>query len=261
MAKNLIISLIQTSLHWEDVEKNLQMFTVKLGSEELKNTDLIILPEMFNTGFTMNPALFAEEMNGQTVNWMQKMAKEKNAVITGSLIIKDGLKYYNRLIWMQPDGELHYYDKRHLFRMANEQEHFSAGMERVIFNIHGWRICPMICYDLRFPVWSRNRNDYDLLFYIANWPEKRNNAWSSLLVARAIENLCYVAGVNRVGNDGNEILYSGNSALIDYKGVYMAASIPLVNEILTMELSYSDLQDYKKSFPAHLDADDFEIKI
>jgi omega-amidase len=259
--KNLTISLIQADLHWEDVEKNLLMFSKILDSEELKKADLIVLPEMFNTGFTMNSAFFAEEMTGKTVEWMQKAAIKKKAVITGSLIIKENNNYYNRLIWMKPDGFLHFYDKRHLFRMANEHEHFSAGKERVVFNINGWRVCPMICYDLRFPVWSRNRDDYDLLIYVANWPQKRSHAWQSLLMARAIENLCYVAGVNRVGTDNKENLYSGDSAIIDFRGEYLATAIPLANEILTMELSYLDLMEFKKSFPAHLDADDFEIRI
>jgi omega-amidase len=259
MAKNLVVSLIQSSLHWEDVGKNLQMFTEKFQNEELNGSDLIILPEMFNTGFTMKSELFAESMDGKTVSWMREMAAQKNAVVAGSLIIKSEGKNYNRLVWMLPDGVVHFYDKRHLFRMAGENEHFSPGKERVIFNIKGWRICPLICYDLRFPIWSRNSNNFDLLFYVANWPERRSHAWRSLLVARAIENLCYVAAVNRVGTDGKEVLFSGDSAIIDFRGEYLATTIPHVEEVLKMELSLDDLLSFRASFPAHLDADDYEI--
>lgn len=260
MPQELKISLVQTELHWENPPKNLLMFSELLSENEIK-TDLIILPEMFNTGFTMNSALFAEEMDENTINWMRKTAWEYNCVITGSLIIKENDKFYNRLIWMKPDGNFHYYDKRHLFRMAKEDKHFTAGTEKIILELKGWKICPLICYDLRFPVWSRNKNDYDVLIYIANWPEKRSYAWKNLLIARSIENLAYVIGVNRVGSDGNDVVYSGDSAVINPKGDYVATTIQYKTEIINFDLSFEELEDYRKKFPAHLDADDFEIKI
>jgi omega-amidase len=255
----LRITIIQTDLFWENPKKNLEMLQNKILGE-VEETDLIVLPEMFNTGFTMNSALFAEDPDGPTIDWMRRMAHGKNAVIAGSLIVRENNKYFNRLIWMLPGGDFHYYDKRHLFRMAEEHKHFSPGKERVIMEIHGWKIFPLICYDLRFPVWSRNREDYDVLIYIANWPEKRGHAWRSLLVARAIENTAYVAGVNRVGTDGKDILYAGDSAIIDFRGEYLAATRPLMEEILTMELSYEDLLDFRASFPVQLDSDDFELR-
>ena len=258
MNEELTISLVQTELHWENPGKNLEMFSRLLSADDLV-TDLIVLPEMFNTGFTMKSSVFAEEMSGTTVSWMRKKAFEKNCVITGSLIIKENESFYNRLIWMMPDGNYHYYDKRHLFRMAGEHNFFTAGKEKVITTLKGWKIRPLICYDLRFPVWSRNKNDYDLLIYTANWPEKRSFAWKNLLISRAIENLSYVAGINRVGSDGNEILYSGDTAIIDPKGNYIATSRQFENEIITINLSYDELQDFRKSFPANLDADDFKI--
>ncbi|MDQ3192009.1 MAG: amidohydrolase [Bacteroidota bacterium] len=261
MREDLKINLIQTDLHWEDPEKNLLMFS-ELISENKAESDLIILPEMFNTGFTTNSALFAEEVNGITISWMRQTAKEQNCVITGSLVITENENFYNRLIWMKPDGNFHHYDKRHLFRMSGEHKHFTAGTDKIIVELKGWKICPLICYDLRFPVWSRNQNnDYDILIYIANWPEKRSYVWKSLLVSRSIENLSYVIGVNRVGIDGNDISYAGDSAIIDAKGNYVAVTIQYKTEILSFDLSFDELKEFRNSFPAHLDADDFEIKI
>ncbi|HET6245404.1 MAG: amidohydrolase [Bacteroidetes bacterium] len=260
MPEELKISLVQTDLHWENPEKNLLMLSELIAMDKA-NVDLIVLPEMFNTGFTMKSALFAEEMNGNTMQWMRNTANEKNCVITGSLIIKENENYYNRLIWMQPNGDFHSYDKRHLFRMAGENDNFTAGRERLIVHLKGWKICPLICYDLRFPVWSRNKNDYDLLIYIANWPEKRSYAWKNLLIARGIENIAYVAAVNRVGADDSEMMYSGDSSILDFTGNYIASSIPYKTEVITIELSFEELEVFRQNFPAHLDADEFEIKL
>ncbi len=255
---DLKITLIQTKLHWENVEANLAMFAEKITSIK-ESTDLILLPEMFSTGFSMNPETLAEEMNGRAMNWMYEQAKAKNAVVCGSLIIKENDKYYNRLIWMRPDFAFSFYDKRHLFRYGEENNHYSGGHAKIIEELNGWKICPLVCYDLRFPVWSRNRENYDLLLYIANWPERRNHAWKSLLVARAIENQTYVAGLNRVGDDGNNIYHSGDSSLIDYKGeiIFQQAKEEFVK---TFTLTKEPLEAYRKEFPVLMDRDEFEFK-
>ncbi len=259
MLENLKISIIQTSLYWQDKRANLKMFEELMAPLKDK-TDLIVLPEMFSTGFTMEARKYAEEMNGPTVKWMRTMARELNTRIIGSIIIEEKDKYYNRLIWVEPWDIFGTYDKRHLFRMAEEHHHYTAGKNKLIESIKGWRICPLICYDLRFPVWSRNKNDYDVSIYIANWPERRNHAWKTLLMARAIENQCYVVGVNRIGVDGNGISHSGDSAIIDPKGFVISKTKPHEISVETLELNYSDLAEYRKSFPVGLDADDFEIK-
>ncbi len=227
-------------------------------------TDIIILPEMFTTGFSMNAMAHAEEMDGRAMSWMQKMAANKDAVIVGSMMMKESGLYYNRLIWMHPNGQYEVYDKRHLFRMANEQDHYTAGTSRVIIQLKGWNICPLICYDLRFPVWSRNRlldseYDYDVLIYVANWPERRAHAWRSLLVARAIENQSYVIGVNRIGKDGNDVMYSGDSAVIDFTGERLSRTERYGDRCETVTISKEDLQNFRTSFPAALDADQFTI--
>jgi omega-amidase len=257
---DLNITIVQSDIVWENKTENLKMFSEKLSSLSV-TTDLIILPEMFNTGFTMQSEVFSEEKDGPTLEWMRSIALQKNCVLTGSYIVKEANQYFNRLVWMKPDGEYHYYNKRHLFRMAEEHLRFAQGRERVIFKIKGWRICPLICYDLRFPVWSRNRNDFDLLIYIASWPAKRNHAWKTLLAARAIENLCYVAGVNRVGTDGHEVEYSGDSVLIDPKGFPLVAIKPMEEEIVNLNLSYDNLNSFRESFPAYLDADEYQVNI
>mgnify|MGYP000873672848 CR=1 FL=1 len=260
----LSISMVQTRLFWQDRQQNLDWFDSRL---ELitGQTDIIILPEMFTTGFSMNASSIAEEMGGPAMQWMAKKAADKNAVIVGSMMMKEAGSFYNRLIWMNPDGRFEYYDKRHLFRMANEHEHYSSGKSRVIFQHKGWKICPLICYDLRFPVWSRNRMvkedyDYDVLIYVANWPERRAHAWKSLLVARAIENQAYVVGVNRIGTDGNEVIYSGDSALIDYMGERLSRTERFGDRCETVVISKSELDDFRKSFPAAMDADQFIIQ-
>jgi omega-amidase len=258
-AENLNVTFVQSDIIWENKHENLKNFSEKIKAHK-EASDIIILPEMFNTGFTMDSNKFAEQPEGLTFQWMKDISAEKGCVVTGSYIVEDNKEYYNRLVWMLPDGTFHYYNKRHLFRMAGEHEHFSAGKKRIILELKGWRICPLICYDLRFPGWSRNRNDFDLLIYIASWPAKRNHAWKTLLAARAIENLCYVAGVNRVGADGNDNEYSGDSSIIDPRGFPIAATKPMEEEIATVALSYRDLISFRKSFPAHLDADYYEVQ-
>jgi omega-amidase len=255
------ITLIQSDLSWENREKNLAMFSEKISSI-VEETNLIILPEMFSTGFTMNAASNAEGLNGPSVKWMEKTAKEKNCVVTGSLIINENGKYYNRLIWMSPDG-YKYYDKRHLFSYAGENNTYSHGKNKIIVDLNGWKILPLICYDLRLPIWSRrNKNaDYDLLVYVANWPERRVHAWKQLLIARAIENQCYVAGVNRTGNDGNDIFHSGESAMIDFKGDYLSNFIPSENSIKTFTLSKEPLDKFRRQFAFFEDGDAFEVKM
>lgn len=254
---NLRVTLLQSKLHWENIDANLQMFEEKISS--IEGTDIILLPEMFSTGFSMKPELFAEEMNGKAVTWMRTMAEQKKAVICGSGMIKENGKYFNRLIWMQPNGVLLTYDKHHLFSMGDENNHYAAGNEKLIIDYKGWKICPLVCYDLRFPVWSRNTDNYDLLLYVANWPERRIHAWKSLLVARTIENQCYTIGLNRVGEDGNNIYHSGDSSVIDMKGeiLFQKSNDEIIH---TIELSKSDLDNYRKEFPVLNDRDEFEIK-
>ncbi len=256
--QNLKISLVQTNLHWENPTANLAMLEEKIFNIS-EATDLVILPEMFTTGFSMKVEQFAEPMNLTTTRWMKQMAAQTGAVVTGSVIIKERESYYNRLLWVTPEGEVDSYDKRHLFRMAKENDVYAEGTKRLIKTIKGWQICPLICYDLRFPVWSRNVNlDYDLLIYVANWPQVRMYPWDSLLVARAIENQSYVVGVNRVGEDGNGFAHSGNSAVIDFAGKVLFREID--NEIICHHtLERSSLDEFRSGFPAYLDADKFVI--
>ncbi len=247
------VTLLQTNPYWQDTTANLAVLEEKIA--QIDETDLIILPEMFNTGFTMNVEKSAETMNLTSHRWMKMVAKQTGAVVVGSLIIKEQNKYYNRLLWVEPDGKTDFYDKRHLFRMGHEHEIFEMGNKRLIKEWKGWKICPLICYDLRFPVWSRNFNlKYDLLIYVANWGEKRIPAWDKLLMARAIENQSYVIGVNRVGIDGNNVAHNGHSAVIDYYGnpIFEAEE----NEIIHSEiLNKTALDEFRKKFPAYLDAD------
>ena len=277
--QNLSVTLIQTDLYWENPTANLANLEEKIAQIPTQ-TDLIILPEMFNSGFTMNAKSVAEPMNLTTFKWLRQQAKKANAVITGSFIVKEGEKFYNRLIWMRPDGGFEKYDKRHLFRMGNEHLTFTGGTQRLIVELKGWKICPLICYDLRFPVWSRQQAQshegtevqskrtsniepqashlYDLLIYVANWPSARSQVWDTLLQARAIENQSYCIGVNRVGDDGMGLHYSGNSTVIDFKGnplFYEKESEITHNQIL----NYQELMDFRTKFPAYLDADEFEI--
>lgn len=254
----LTLTIVQTTLHWHDADANRKMFSDKLAAAAPK-TDLIVLPEMFTTGFSMNAVELAEEPEGSTLQWMQQEAAKHKAVVTGSVITKEEDKYFNRLLWVCPDGSYAKYDKRHLFRMAKEHHTYTAGKERLIVELNGWRICPLVCYDLRFPVWSRNTgNDYDLLIYVANWPKPRNQAWRTLLQGRAIENLTYVAGVNRVGIDGNGHPYSGDSAIIHPKG-YPLLETTEAEGIHTITIDKKELEDFRTAFPAHLDADVFNL--
>ncbi len=217
MMDNLKIALIQSGLVWENPKQNRDNFAAKIRTIT-ESVDLIILPEMFTTGFTMNPGPIAETMEGETVIWMKKMASEKQSAITGSVIIKDHNQFYNRLIFVKPSGSIDVYDKRHTFTLAGEDKVYTAGTEKLIIDYKGWKICPLVCYDLRFPVWARNVENYDLLLYVANWPKPRIEAWNALLKARAIENMCYCIGVNRVGLDSNDYEYTGNSAVYNVLG-------------------------------------------
>jgi omega-amidase len=265
--ENLTVTLIQSALHWENPVANMSMFEEKIW--QIKGTtDLIILPEMFTTGFTMNARAYAEPMNLTTFKWLKQQAAQTKAVVTGSFIVKDKESYFNRLLWMRPDGSYEVYDKRHLFRMAEEHQTYTAGTTRTIPQLKGWRICPLICYDLRFPVWSRNsvvekstqQLAYDCLIYVANWPQARSHAWNTLLQARAIENLSYVIGVNRIGSDGKNIPYSGDSVVINPKGeqIFYAQDEEVIQ---TLILDAEELMAFRQKFPAYMDADAFEIKI
>lgn len=218
--EKLNVAIIQADLAWEDIESNLKMFEEKIISTE-PGVHLFVLPEMFSTGFTMNAEKLAEPSNGRTLGWMKKMAMEKSAAITGSIIVKEGAHYYNRLYFVFPDTSFETYDKHHTFTLAKEHETYTAGQKRLIVEYKGWKICPLVCYDLRFPVWARNTEDYDLLIYVANWPKKRINAWDVLLQARAIENMSYCVGVNRTGLDGNDHEYIGHSAVYNTLGEAM----------------------------------------
>lgn len=252
------IALVQTNLFWEDVDSNLLKFE-KLLENIKTETDIIVLPEMFSTGFSMHVKQFAELMDGKAVSWMKSQARRFDLVISGSLMIKEEGCFYNRFIFAKPNGEVEWYDKRHLFSMGDENIHFSPGKERKIFRLKGFRILPQICYDLRFPVFSRNRNDYDLLINSANWPSPRKDVWQTLLKARAIENQAYVAGVNRVGVDANGIRYTGESAIIDPKGKPVIFGETNSEQILHAKLSLSSLQNFRKRFSVLDDRDDFNL--
>lgn len=256
----LTITTIQANLAWEDKATNLQRFEYKI-KDIGSRTEVVILPELFSTGFSMRPEVLAETMEGEAVNWMKRVSAENNIIITGSLIIEEAGKYFNRLLWVLPNGQYGYYDKRHLFAYGKEDEHYNAGNKRLIASVKGWKINLQVCYDLRFPVWARqqqkeNETEYDLLIYVANWPERRSHAWKTLLCARAIENQCYVVGVNRVGNDGNNIYHSGNTLVIDPLGqvLYHMADEEEVN---TITLSKGKLEEVRTTFPFWKDADDF----
>lgn len=254
---DLELALIQASLAWQDPAANREHFQKLL--EQARGADLVILPEMFSTGFSMESAALAEPENGPTAHWLREQAQRIDAVICGSLIIQaaDG-SYRNRLLWARPDGSLAHYDKRHLFRMAGEHKHYRAGDEQVVLELKGWRVRPLICYDLRFPVWSRDAGGTDLLLYTANWPGARRQHWNRLLPARAIENLCYVAAVNRVGEDGKGHAYTGDSQVLDFQGeALMAAGEG--DGVFRARLSSEVLAAYRERFPAHLDADAFTL--
>lgn len=263
--QDLKITLIQSDLHWEDVEANLAMFEEKIWRIN-GSTDVIILPEMFTTGFTMAAHRLAEHMNMRTFKWMKQMADQTGALMLGSYIVKVHERYYNRLLWMEPGGNFKTYDKRHLFRMAQEHKTYSPGESLLIGTWKGWKICPLVCYDLRFPVWSRNRWDvttkklsYDVAVYVANWPTARIDAWDTLLRARAIENLSYVVGVNRIGMDGSGVEHNGHSTVVSPKGESIFTNEG-TETIHSVSLNANSLEAFRDRFPAFVDADDFTIE-
>lgn len=259
----LSITTIQTNLHWENKTENLRMLEKKILSIDVP-TEVIVLPEMFSTGFSMRPESLAEKIDGPSVNWMRKISSEKRAIITGSLIIEEEGKYFNRLIWMRPDGEFGQYNKRHLFAYAGEHEHYASGKNRFLASVNGWKILLIVCYDLRFPVWTRQQikenkeMEYDVMICVANWPERRIQAWKILLQARAIENQSYVIGVNRSGNDGNDIYYSGDSMIIDPSGEVIHTKTG-EEEVYTCILDKKTLSSTRMKLPFLQDADDFKI--
>ena len=258
MKESLNISLIQTSLFWENVEKNLSHFE-KLVSK-ISETDIILLPEMFNTAFCPKSNHLAETMEGETVSWMKEIAKNKNSAIAGTLMVKEGARVFNRLVWISKNGTIHTYDKHHLFSLIKEERYISKGTGRLIVEEDGWRICPLICYDLRFPVFSRNDVDYDVLIYLANWPVKRIEAWDTLLKARSIENQCYTIGVNRVGKDGNGIPFNGHSKVFDAFGKKLLSATKNIEEVLQIEISLDDLKLKRRQMNFLQDRDDFTLE-
>jgi len=257
MTEELTICQVQPEMVWEDINANLEMLDEFLEQVPL-NTDLIILPETFSTGFTMQAERFAEGADGRAVKWMQNVAKEKQAYVTGSLIINEDDRIYNRLYWISPDGIEGHYDKRHLFRMGREDEHFVPGESRPVFTISGFRFLPQICYDLRFPVFSRNRGDYDVIFYVANWPAPRQYVWETLTRARAMENQAYVLGVNRVGVDGPGVDHAGGTCAIGPRG-NVIRGLDDKPGILSGAISLEVIREFRNKFPVWKDADDFTI--
>jgi len=273
----LTITTIQANLLWEDKAANLQMLEEKIRNIKEK-TEVVVLPEMFSTGFSMQAEKLAEKMDGPSVMWLKKLSAEKRVIITGSLIIEEEGHFYNRLIWMLPNGQYGFYDKRHLFAYGSEDQHYTSGNKRLIASVKGWKVNLLVCYDLRFPVWSRQQmninsttpgdesaptghaqdSEYDLLIYVANWPERRNHAWKTLLQARAIENQCYVVGVNRVGNDGSSLYYSGDSMVVDAMGsvLYTKAHD---EDVFTITLQKEPLEETRNKLPFLKDADRFII--
>lgn len=259
---SLTVSLVQTNLHWENIAANLAMLEEKIMGIKEK-TELVILPEMFSTGFSMRPEVLAETMEGETIQWMKRIAAAKKIILTGSVIIEEEGNYYNRLVWMLPNGQYGIYDKRHRFAYAGEDEHYTAGSKRLIASVKGWKINLLICYDLRFPVWARQHSqseapEYDLLVYVANWPERRINAWKTLLQARAIENQSFVIGVNRVGEDGNGIPHTGESMVVDAMGEVLYQKKD-EEAVYTITLQKEPLETVREKLPFLKDADGFMI--
>lgn len=258
--KDLKITTIQTSVLWEEKAANLQYFEELIASHK-EEMEVVVLPEMFSTGFSMAPENLAEDMDGQTVAWMKKTAAKYRIILTGSIIIKDNGSYYNRMLWVQPDGLVHHYDKRHLFGFAGEDQHYAPGEKKVIVQVKGWKILLQVCYDLRFPVFARNEaaNPYDAIIYAANWPARRALAWNSLLPARAIENQCYVVGVNRTGDDGNGIAHSGNTAIYSPMGEAIYKAADFKEAVVTNTLSGADLDELRLQLPFLKDGDGFRM--
>ena len=257
---NLTITFLQAELHWHAPAANRDHLSQRLQTLAT-STDLIVLPEMFTTGFSMEAPALAEPMDGPTLAWMREQAAAYNAVVTGSVIIGEDGHYYNRLLWVRPDGTFSHYDKRHLFTLAGEDKVYTPGRQRLVEEWRGWRICPLVCYDLRFPVWSRNQaeNPYDLLLYVANWPATRRSAWVTLLRARAVENVAYTLGVNRMGTDGLGHAYAGDSALLDMQGNYLV-QVSNLETTMTHTITPGPLKEFRAKFPALSDADMFEMK-
>ena len=259
----LTITGIQTILNWENPAANRNMFEEKIKDIKEK-TEIIILPETFSTGFSMKPKELTETMEGETIKWMKRIASEKKSIITGSVIIQENENYFNRLIWMLPNGQSGLYDKRHLFAYAGENAEFTSGTKRLIASVKGWKIHLLVCYDLRFPVWARQQTqegvpEYDLLIYVANWPERRNHAWKTLLQARAIENQCYVVGVNRVGKDGNDVYHSGDSMVVDPMGEILYTKAH-EEDMFTIPLQKQKLEEVRAKLPFWKDGDNFMIQ-
>lgn len=258
-APDLKFTLIQPDIVWEDKQANLQQYEQYLSGVK-EQMEIVVLPEMFSTGFSMAPERLAEQMDGHTVQWMKDIARQYRCILTGSLIIEEGGKYYNRMLWVQPDGKTGHYDKRHLFGYAKEDEHYTGGNKRLIVSVKGFRICLQVCYDLRFPVWARNQNEeYDVLLYVANWPERRSMPWKVLLQARAIENMSYVIGVNRVGADGNGIAHSGDSSVFDPLGELMWQETDKA-VCHTITIDKERITNARAQFSFLKDADSFVIK-
>jgi omega-amidase len=255
--KNFTIFLIQSNLFWEDVHANLLHFEKLISN--IKDADIILLPEMFNTAFCPKSNHLAESMAGKTISWMKEISKTKDCAIAGTLMIKEDKKIFNRLVWISKNGTINTYDKHHLFSLIKEERYISKGKERLIIELEGWKICPLICYDLRFPVFSRNDVDYDVLIYLANWPVKRIEAWDTLLKARSIENQCYTIGVNRVGKDGNEIPFNGHSKVFDSFGKELFSATENKEEVLQFEVSLDDLKLKRRQMNFLQDRDDFSL--
>ena len=260
MNNELHIVGVQTNLFWENPIKNLAFFEEQINNLQ-EQTDLVVLPEMFTTGFTMSSEIVAEKMDGISVSWMVKIAVQKKIAITGSLAILENKKYYNRLVFVHPSGKIETYDKRHSFTLAGEDKVYTSGIEKLIVTYKGWKICPLICYDLRFPVWARNTNDYDLLIFMANWPVARIEAWNTLLSARAIENMTYVIGVNRTGKDANNYEYSGSSKIINYLGEEIASLPKNQSGVVSCILSKKNQEKIRGKLGFLNDRDSFSVKV
>lgn len=256
--QDLTLALVQTELVWEDAAANRE----RLGGllSDVADADVAILPEMFSTGFSMASAALAEPMEGPTVAWMKEQARAGGRVVCGSFIAREADRFLNRFVWMRPDGTFEHYDKRHLFRMADEHRHYAEGRSRLVVELGGWKICPLVCYDLRFPVWSRAAGTIDLYLYVANWPARRDQHWRTLLAARAIENQAYVAGLNRVGVDGNGLNYCGSSLVTDFSGETIV-DLGAHADVRTVRLARDPLEAWRADFPAHLDADRYSIDV
>ena len=258
MKNKLKIAAIQFDIKWELKQENFSIIEKYL--DKISNTDIVLLPEMFTTGFTMQAKKFSENMDGETIQWMKLWSKKLDSAIGGSIIISEEAEIYNRFVFVTPEGEIFFYDKRHTFTLANENKYYTKGNNLGIFEYKGWRICLRICYDLRFPAWSRNKYNYDLLIYVANWPEKRIQAWDTLLKARAIENMCYCLGVNRVGNDGNNKRYPGHTTFFNYLGDKVACSIKQKNNVIDFDFDKQEMTSIREKLKFLNDIDDFKVQ-